>query len=55
MPLEQKFTVRRTDGRDVPGAKHEDCKYFVLDLTHDEFAQKTLEFYAQISGKLKLL
>ena len=33
--LYDKFYVKRTDGKSEPGQKHENCKYFVLDLTHD--------------------
>lgn len=41
-----KFEVRRTDGRDGPGQFHDDCKYFVLDLTHDPVARVTALEYA---------
>ena len=37
-----KFHVQRTDGTDQPGGRHEDCFYFVLDLTHDEAARSIL-------------
>jgi len=40
--LHGKFIVRRTDGRDEPGGKHDGCFYFVLDLTHDEAARSIL-------------
>lgn len=41
-----KFYVERTDGQSAPGAKHDGCDYFVLDLTHDEFAPEALAAYA---------
>lgn len=40
-----KFNVTRTDGSSSPGGKHENCAYFVLDLTHDPHALKALEAY----------
>jgi len=43
----EKFTVRRTDGNDNPGCKHENCQYFVLDIDHDEFALPALLAYAE--------
>lgn len=46
-PLYNKFQVRRTDGRDAPGEKHDDCTYFVLDLTHDPFAVPAIRAYAE--------
>ena len=36
--LYRKFDVRRVDGSDAPGGKHDGCDYFVLDMTHDPFA-----------------
>ena len=44
--LYNKFTVQRTDGKSGEGQKHESCEYFVLDLTHDEFAAPALRAYA---------
>lgn len=41
-----KYKVRRTDGRDGPCEKHENCGYFVLDLSHDPFAEPALRAYA---------
>lgn len=41
-----KFIVRRTDGRDAPGEKHDGCQYFVLDLTHDPHARVAAGAYA---------
>lgn len=42
-----KFYVERTDGRDGPGEKHENCDYYVLDLQHDKYAQDALIAYAK--------
>lgn len=36
--LYEKFRVWRTDGSSDVGGKHEHCRYFVLDLTHDPYA-----------------
>jgi len=42
-----KYHVSRQDGRDlVPGDKHYDCDYFVLDLDHDPYAYVALAAYA---------
>jgi hypothetical protein len=41
-----KYHVERTDGSSEPGKKHEDCAYFVLDLTHDRNAPPALIAYA---------
>ena len=46
MGLYNKFAVKRTDGKDAPGEKHEGCEYFVLDVTHDPFALPALKAYA---------
>jgi hypothetical protein len=43
----QKFTVKRNDGRDGHGQKHEFCTCFVLDPIHDENALKALQTYAE--------
>ena len=43
----RKFDVRRTDGRSAPGEKHENCEYFVLDLTHDPHALPALKAYRE--------
>lgn len=43
----QKFLVYRTDRKDAINEKHFGCKYFVLDLTHDEFAPDALIAYAE--------
>jgi hypothetical protein len=42
----RKFEVRRVDGSDQPGGKHDGCEYFVLDLNHDPFAKAALAAYA---------
>lgn len=44
--LYEKFAVRRTDGTDAPGQKHDNCQYFVLDTTHDPHAAPALRAYA---------
>jgi hypothetical protein len=50
--LYRKFKVERTDGRSALGQKHEHCRYFVLDLDHDEFATAAMATYrAQCSAK----
>lgn len=41
-----KFKVERTDGKSAVGEKHFGCDYWVLDLTHDDFALPALEAYA---------
>ncbi len=42
----RKFEVTRTDGSSQPGGKHEDCQYFVLDLSHDKYSRVALRAYA---------
>lgn len=52
-----KFIVRRTDGSDTAGGRHEGCDYFVLDLTHDPLAFPALaayEQYARAAGYVAL-
>lgn len=45
--LYNKFkTVERTDGQSAPGQKHHGCRYFVIDLDHDQFAGAALCAYA---------
>ena len=44
---EGKFIVRRKDGTDAPGGKHDGCEYFVLDMTHDPHARSAILAYAQ--------
>ena len=42
-----KFRVYRIDGTDRPGQKHDGCRYFVLDATHDPHAKAALLAYAK--------
>lgn len=42
-----KFNVTRTDGSSEPGGKHENCRYFVLDLDHDPHAPAAIRAYAE--------
>ena len=49
--LYHKFFVTRTDGRSGPGGLHENCKYFVLDLTHDKHAIPAIQAYAKSCRK----
>lgn len=44
--LYRKYEIVRTDGSSAEGGKHEDCRYFVLDLDHDEHAMRALAAYA---------
>ena len=44
--LFRKFDVRRTDDSDQPGGKHHGCRYYVLDLTHDQHAPAAMLAYA---------
>lgn len=44
--LYRKYEVYRTDGQDAPGCKHHGCDLFILDLTHDPFALKAIQAYA---------
>lgn len=43
--LYRKYDVSRVDGSSGQGEKHEFCKYFVLDLTHDKHAIRALHRY----------
>lgn len=45
--LFRKFDVRRVDGSDAPGGKHHGCRYFVLDLDHDQHAPAAMAAYAK--------
>jgi hypothetical protein len=45
--LYAKFRVERTDGRSAPGQKHDGCRYFVLDLTHDPHAPAAMRAYIE--------
>jgi hypothetical protein len=42
----RKFDVRRVDGSDKSGGKHYGCRYYVLDLTHDQHAPAAMRAYA---------
>ena len=44
--LYRKYEVSRTDGSSGPGRKHHACDYFVIDLTHDQFARPAILAYA---------
>ncbi len=44
--LYNKFIVTRTDGNSEPGKKHDNCRYFVLDIEHDPHAIIALKAYA---------
>lgn len=46
--LYDKYVVTRTDGGHCVGRKHERCRYFVLDLTHDPAARTAAMLYASI-------
>ncbi len=54
--LINKYTVYRRDGRDKQGDKHRNCRYFVLDVSHDRFAIPALTAYANacLASKPKL-
>ena len=45
--LHSKFHITRVDFRDVEGAVHDACQYFVLDLTHDAHARAALVTYIE--------
>lgn len=45
---DDKYLVFRTDGRDREDEKHANCEYFVIDLTHDPFAQDVIQFYIHL-------
>jgi hypothetical protein len=42
-----KFEITRTDGQSDHGKKHDGCRYFALDVTHDPFAIPALQAYAE--------
>lgn len=42
----RKFDVYRYDGEHREGGKHHGCRYFVLDLTHDQHAPAAMRAYA---------
>jgi hypothetical protein len=41
--LYRKYDVKR---RDDPEGKHDECRFFVLDLEHDRYAEAALRAYA---------
>jgi hypothetical protein len=45
--LYRKYRVERTDGSSGPGGKHEQCRYFVLDLEHDQYSIPALAAYSR--------
>lgn len=49
--VHHKYLVKRTDGKDAPGQRHEHCAYFVLDLHCDEHALAALKAYARSCKK----
>ena len=46
-----KFRIIRRDEKGRKGGKHFDCKYFVLDLTHDVHAKAAVKTYAKSCKK----
>lgn len=44
--LYEKYTVYRNDCSDMEGGKHQNCQYFVLDMTHDPHSKPALLAYA---------
>lgn len=55
MTIHKKYDVRRFDGKDRIGEKHDGCYYYVLDLNHDPHAKSALAAYAnsvEVSGDL---
>jgi hypothetical protein len=52
-----KFVVKRADRKDSYGKKHFGCEYFVLDLSHDPYAEAAIRVYAdecQKDGYIRL-
>lgn len=45
--LYNKFRVIREDREDRPGYRHHECRYFVLDMSHDPHAIPALRAYAK--------
>ena len=41
----------RVDGESAPGGNHDGCDYFILDLTHDDFAIPAMHAYALACAK----
>lgn len=44
----RKFIVERADGRQGAGYRHHNCDYFVIDITHDPFAEAAMLAYADM-------
>ena len=51
--LINKYHVRRIDGKDRQGDKYRNCRYFVLDVSHDPFAIPALRAYAEACKESK--
>lgn len=49
--LYNKFSVTRVDGSSHYGKKHNQCEYFVLDLTHDPLAIPAIRAYSLEASK----
>jgi hypothetical protein len=45
--LHDKYEIKRVDGTDKPGGKHENCRLFPLDLDHDPAARVAAKAYAE--------
>ncbi len=45
--LYNKYTVARNDGQSEPNRKHYGCRYFVIDIDHDNNAELPLRMYAR--------
>lgn len=50
-PLFDKYIVIRMDGD--PYDKHINCRYFVLDVYHDEDAREALRYYADLISQTR--
>ena len=51
--LSDKFMVVRVDGQSAPGKKHHECRYFVLDMSHDIHAYPAIKAYAESCKETK--
>lgn len=45
--LYHKYKISRMDNKDSAGGPHENCSYFVLDLSHDPYAKAAILAYAE--------
>lgn len=45
--LHSKYEVRKVED---PTSKHDDCRFFVLDIDHDVHARRALRLYAAAVG-----